>query len=223
MKVTNYAENAMPTLIAPDFILDGEPLRIEDGKILPSLRDEASSHGVCCLRVLREVADGTLYQVEVAPTPELLIQKPVKAFLTCDQLHIAKSWDAEARQHANTSELQEDEPSARPAAPLTTLRPVFVTVERLERVYRAAQQETRQSVRHLSRYLAFLRTAFVTAWQRNQRALVKILRQILLRRSRLAPQVEVQAQAVYENREIVGYWLTIHVPASLAVPEALRS
>ena len=78
--------------VAPATILSGEALTDEHGALLPSLQQEASSHGVCYFQVVRHLEHADLYQVQVAATPDLLAGNPFTAFLTPEQLVCALPW-----------------------------------------------------------------------------------------------------------------------------------
>ena len=88
--------------VAPAAILTADPYRRAKGhstrrpheQMPQSLREEASSHGVCYLRIRRRLACGDLYQADVAATLDLLSSRhPLSIFLTEEALFIALTYD----------------------------------------------------------------------------------------------------------------------------------
>jgi hypothetical protein len=69
--------------------LSSDPVDEEDSS---NLRADASTGGVCYLRVIRPLHDGT-YLVRVAKSPELLGQAGYNVLLAEDQLASALPWD----------------------------------------------------------------------------------------------------------------------------------
>ncbi len=97
---SRIAQRLMPhwEYVAPAIILSDE-VRYGEGEEAPqSLRAEASSDGLCFLRIVRFLAHADLYHCLVAPSPELLQATPLEAFFTPEQLTGILPYDCRVQQ-----------------------------------------------------------------------------------------------------------------------------
>ncbi len=81
------------TCVAPATLLSDDLLRDEDNNPLPTLREEASSDGLCYLQLVRVASCGDLYVARVAASPDELCPQSLTVFFTEVQLRSALAWD----------------------------------------------------------------------------------------------------------------------------------